>query len=118
MNSDFILLNKTYQTVEFLNKILINFPNKETVLKNSIESNLYQMLENLFAFNINDTNRIKEKYLKEYLIHLSMINFFMHQAMTKKYINYKQAEKIGKICLDLKKITYTLMKGLTNEDKV
>lgn len=117
MNSNFILLNKTYQTNEYIYKILINFPTKDMVLRNCLESNLYKMVENLFAFNINDTNRIKEKYLKEYLINLSMINYLMHQAFMKKYISYKQSIKVGNILLELKKMTITIMKGYNN-DKV
>ena len=117
MNSDFILLNKTYQTNEYIKKMLVNFPNKDMVLKNYLEFNLYKMVENLFAFNINETARIKEKYLKEYLINLSMINYLMHQSFTKKYISYKQATQIGKIILGLKKMSISILKGLSN-DKV
>lgn len=118
MNFDFILLNKTYQTNDYITKIIINFPKKDVLLKSSIEQVLYKMIECLFAFNINDSNRIKEKYLKDYLVNLSMLNFYMHQSLNKKYISFKQAESVGKICLDLKKITYALMKGMTSSDKI
>ena len=117
MNSEFILLNKTYQTNEYIYKMLINFPKKDTVLKKYLESHLYNLVENLFAFNINDTVRIKEKYLKEYLIHLSMINYLMHQSFMKKYISYKQAVKVGNILLDLKKMATAILKGY-KDDKV
>ena len=95
--------------------MLVNFPNKDTVLKNYLETNLYKMVENLFAFNINDTNRIKEKYLKEYLINLSIINYLMHISFKKKYISYKQAEEVSNIITDLKKITTSLLKGVSND---
>lgn len=117
MNSDFILLNKTYQTNEYIQKMIINFPNKDMVLKNYLENNLYKLVENLFAFNINKTNRIREKYLKEYLINLSMINYLMHQSFIKKYISSKQATHVGNILIDLKKITFSILKGLS-DDKV
>ncbi len=115
MNSDFILLNKTYQTNEYIYKMLINFPKKDTVLKKYLESHLYNLVEDLFSFNINDTIRIKEKYLKEYLVHLSMINYLMHQAFMKKYISYKQATRVGTILLDLKKMATAILKGCTND---
>ena len=118
MNSDFILLNKTYQTNDYIYKILINFPKKDMVLRNYLENCLYKLVENLFAFNINDTLRIKEKYLKEYLINLSMINYLIHQAFLKKYISYKQSTKVGSILLDLKKIAFTIMKGYNIHDKI
>ncbi len=118
MNSDFILLNKTYQTNDYVSKIIINFPKKEVVLNHHIEEVIYKMVECLFAFNINDSSRIKDKYLKDYLVHLSMLNFYMYQALNKKYISVKQAQSIGKICVDLKKITYTLLKGSSSDDQV
>ena len=116
MNSDFILLNKTYQTNEFIYKMLINFPKKDIVLRNYLESNLYKLVENLFAFNINDTLRIKEKYLKEYLINLSMINYLMHQAFMKRYISYQQSTKVANILIDLKKIAVSILKGYLKSD--
>lgn len=116
MNSNFILLNKTYQTNEYIYKMLVNFPNKDMVLKNYLEMNLYKMVENLFAFNINESNRIKEKYLKEYIINLSMINYLMHMSFVKKYISYKQAVNVGKIMVDLKKIANAILKGYVAND--
>lgn len=115
MNSDFLLLNKTYQTNEYIFKMIVNFPNKDMVLKNYLETNLYKLVENLFAFNINKTPRIKEKYLKEYLINLSMVNYLMHQSFLKKYISYKQIIQVGNILLDLKKMTFTILKGISND---
>lgn len=118
MDSNFILLNKTYQTIDFVNKMIINFPKKESILKNYLEKTLYEMVENLFAFNLNESKRIKEKYLKDYLLKLSMINYLLHQSLKKECITYKQSEKIGKILLDLKKMGFTILKGIDSDDKV
>lgn len=112
MNSDFILLNKTYQTIDFINKMVENYPKKETVIKSYIEKTLYEMVENLFGYNINETKRIKEKYLKDYIIKLSMINYLMYESQKKGFITIKQSQKTGKILLELKKISQTLLNGL------
>lgn len=112
MSSDFVLLNKTYQTVEFINKILENFPKKEVSIKVYLERVLYEMVESLFAFNINNSIKIREKYIKEYLVKISMVNFLMHESFHKKCITYKQSEHLAKILLDLKKIGVTILKGL------
>ena len=117
MNSDFILLNKTYQTNDFISKMIVNFPNKAKVMKDYLETNLYKMVENLFAFNINETNRVREKYLKDYIVNLSMINYLMHEAFLKKYISYKQSVKVAKVLIELKKMATTILKGYDN-DKV
>ena len=118
MNSDFILLNKTYQTVDYINNMIINFPKKEMTIKTYIEKSLYEMIESLFSYNINDTKRIREKYLKDYLVKLSMVNYLMHESLIKKCITYKQSEAIGKILLELKKISTKILKDLENENKL
>ena len=113
MNSDFILLNKTYQTIEFINKILENFPKKEVSVKSYLEKVMFDMLECLFSFNINESKKIREKYIKDYLVKLSMVNYFMHISFHKKCITYKQSEQIAKYLLDLKKIGVTILKGIS-----
>lgn len=66
------------------------------------------MLENLFAYNINTTDRIKEKYLKDYLIKLSMIDFYTKCSANKKVISIHQFEVIGRKIIELRKICYGL----------
>lgn len=110
MNSNFILLNKSYKLIEYYDNLLINYPKKNTVLKNSIEKTCYEMLENLFAYNINTTDRIKEKYLKDYLIKLSMIDFYTKCSINKKTISIRQFEVIGRKIIELRKICYGLFK--------
>ena len=62
MNSNFLLLSKSERLINYYNKLLINFPNKEYVLKNNIETTSYKLIENIFSYNINTTDRIKQKY--------------------------------------------------------
>ena len=116
MNSDFILLNRTYQTVEFVLKMLENFPKKEVSIKLYLERVLYEMVECLFTFNVNDSKKIKSKYIKDYLVKLSMVNFLLHEAFHKKCITYKQSTKVAAFLLELKKIGVTILKGLDNAE--
>lgn len=117
MNSNFILLNKTYQTIDYINKLLINFPKKEVILKQYLEKNMYNAIENLFLFNINDMNRKKDKNIKDYIVNISMLNYLIQESFLKKYISYKQSIALSKYLLALKNIAFKIMKGLTN-DKV
>lgn len=75
MNSNFFLLNKCYQTIDYYNKVLVNYPKTEVLLKQSIEKTHYEMIENLFSYNINNSDRIKQKYLKDFLVKVSMLDF-------------------------------------------
>lgn len=112
MNSNFNLLNKCYKFIEYYDNILINFSNKTIVLKKSIETSNYQMIENLFAYNINKTDRIKEKYIKDFLIKLSMIDFYTKVSFHKKVISKRQAEIIGMNIIEMRKMVYGILNGL------
>lgn len=112
MNSDFIILNKTSQTIEYITNILVNFPNKEHILKQNIERDCYNIIENLYAYNLNETPRIRAKYLKDYLVKLAMLNYYCLTAYRRKYISKKQARVISNACFNLKKMTLSLLKGI------
>lgn len=63
MNSNFALLNNSKKTIAFINKQLINYPKSEVVLKQNIEKNMYEIIELIFSYSINDVERIKIKYI-------------------------------------------------------
>lgn len=110
MEIKFQLLSQSEKLNAYISKLLPNYPKKEYVLKHNIEKNLYELIEDVFAYNIYQANRIKEKYLKEYIIKLSMLDFYMRQSFHKKYISKHQLECISKIEIELRKIAYGLIK--------
>ncbi len=111
MNSNFLMLSKTEKTIQYINRILVNYPNKEYVLKGNIEKNMYELIECIFAYQINDTDRIKQKYLKDFLVKLSMLNFYIGVSLEKKCISKRQHEVIGRFLIEIRKITYGVIKS-------
>lgn len=93
-----------------MNKVLPNFPKKEVVFKNHIEKNMYELMECIFAFNIQTSMRIRQKYLKDFLIKLSMFDFYIRQSYQKKYISKRQFEVLGRMIIEDRKIAYGLVK--------
>ncbi len=118
MNSNFHLLAKTQRIISYYNKILINFPKTEIVLKNNIEKTAYDMIENIFSFNINDAIRIREKYLKDFLVKLSMYDYYSKISYEKKIISKRQFEVIGRAIIEIRKISYGLIKGERERGKI
>ena len=110
MNSNFLLLSKSERLINYYNKLLINFPNKEYVLKNNIETTSYKLIENIFSYNINTTDRIKQKYLKDLLINLSMLDFYSKVSFNKKIISKRQFEVVVRAIIEIRKITYGVIK--------
>lgn len=45
MNYNFKILNSTYRTINYINKLLVNYPKKEVILKNNIERTCYETVE-------------------------------------------------------------------------
>ena len=118
MNYNFKILNNTYKTINYINKILVNYPKKEMVLKQNIEKNNYELIECIFAYNVNDSLRIKEKYLKDLLVKLSMSDFYTRVSSRvsydKKIISRHQFEVISKFLLEVRRMVYGLKRKEEN----
>lgn len=110
MNYNFKVLNNSYKTVNYINKILPNFPKKEVVLKQNIEKTCYEVIENIFAYNINESTRIKDKNIKDLLINLSMLDFYVRVSYDKKIISKHQFEVVSRFITEIKKMVYGLKK--------
>ena len=87
MEIKFKLLSQTEKALAYLNRLLPNLPKKASNLKKHIEDCQYVMMENIFGYNLQKTNRIKEKYLYDYLVKLSMYDYYTRELYHKKYIN-------------------------------
>lgn len=111
MNSDFQLLQKTEKTIQYIQRILPNFPKKEFILKGNIEKCTYNFIECIFAYQINQSDRIRQKYLKDLLIQLAMLNFYMKISFQKKYISNRQYEVIGRFLIEIRKIVYGVIRS-------
>lgn len=107
MRDKFKLINNFKKTIIYLDKIVINFPNNEKVLKDKIMNTIYDVLE--FAYLANELeNRII--YQKKIISKIKMIDFYFKIALDKKYINYKKYIKISNNLLNNLKIIYGWIK--------
>ncbi len=111
MNSSFKLLSKTEMTICYYNRMLVNYPKNEVVLKSNIEKNMYELVECLFYYNFNDTDRIKQKYLKDYLVKLAMLDFYTNVSYNKKIIGKKQYGSVGNFIIEMRKMVYGILKN-------
>lgn len=114
MNSNFALLNNSKKTIAYINKQLINYPKYERVLKENIEKNMYEIIELIFSYSISDVERIKIKYLKDLIIKLSMLDFYIATSFEKRIISKKKFESTAMYIIEIRKIAYGLVR---NENK-
>ena len=113
MNSNFALLNNTKKTIAFINKQLVNYPKSEVVLKQNIEKNMYEIIELIFSYSINDVERIKIKFLKDLIIKLSMLDFYIAISFEKRIISKKKFESTSMFIVEIRKIAYGLVRNET-----
>lgn len=111
MNSNFALLNNSKKTIAYINKQLINYPKSEVVLKQNIEKNMYEIIELIFSYSISDIERIKIKYLKDLIIKLSMLDFYIATSFEKRIISKKRFESTAMYIIEIRKIAYGLVKN-------
>ncbi len=111
MNSNFSLLNNSKKTIAYINKQLINYPKSEVVLKQNIERTMYEIIELIFSYSINDVERIKLKFLKDLIIKLSMLDFYIATSFEKRIISKKKFESTSLFIIEIRKIAYGLIKN-------
>lgn len=111
METKFKLLSQTEKALAYLNRLLPNYPKKALNLKTHIETCQYEMMESIFAYNIERTNRVKEKYLYDYIVKLSMYDYYARESYHKKYINAHQLECLSNLIIEARKIAYGVLKA-------
>lgn len=112
----FKLLSATEKLIDYQNYCIPNYPKKEIVLRQNIERNQYELMESIFAYNINTSIRIKDKYMKDFLVKLSMCDFYMNISFHKKFISKHQLECLTRMLIEIRKMAYGLIRG--NNDTV
>lgn len=112
MNNNFKLLASVPKTYWYINKILINIPRKEIVLKTRVEENMLAIIELTYSYMINSDNlKIRKTNIKNILIKLSMCDFFLLEIYNRGYIKNKKYESITNYILEIRKISYGLLKN-------
>ena len=90
------VINDFKKTILYLDKIIINFPGNERVLKDKISNSMYEVLECMYMANeVSNYNRIL--YQKKIVRKVSL---------DKKYISYKKYQKVCGHLLDNLKLIY------------
>lgn len=105
MKDNLIIISNMKKTILYLDKIIINFPNNERVLKDKIIVSLFEVLECMYMANeVSNYNRIL--YQKKIISKIKMIDFYLKISLDKKYISYKKYQKVCGHLLNNLKLIY------------
>lgn len=113
MNTNFNILNKMKKTNLYIENLIKNFPKKEVILKNNLEQSMFKAIELIFTYNIQTTFRIKEKYIKDFIIEISMLNYYIEFSYERKFISKHQRDVVGRYLIEIRKMIY----GVIQNDK-
>lgn len=96
------------KTILYLDKIIINMPNSDIVLKDNLKKSMYNVLEYAYMASLDS------KYKLFIISKIKMVDFYLKISFEKKYISYKKYEKVSNYLLEILKMVY----GWLNYEKV
>ena len=100
MQDRLIIATKAKKSIEYVEKVVINFPRTEVVLKNKLISAYYDLLELIYKANIyKDINCMKDVIVK-----IRMIEYYLKVSLDKKIISFRKYEIIGNNLLEINKM--------------
>ena len=109
---DFKLLTLSKQLSFDVFSFSRNFPKNSVILKNSLQEALFNGIEYLHYYIINSSHpKIKDKYLKDFIVHLSMIDFYLESAYKEKIISFQKYNSYVKQIIVIRKMGYGLLKN-------
>lgn len=100
MQDKLLIITKIKKTILYVDNILINFPKTEYVLKNNIISSFFELLELIYKANIHKDIF----FMKESIVKIRMIEYYIKIGLEKKIISFKKYENIGKYLLEINKM--------------
>lgn len=94
------------QFILSLDEIIINYPNKEMVIKNRLHSDSLDILELIYLANAEEDMNEKKRYQGKILSKISMLDFYLEKSYKKKYISEKLCHKKSNELLQISKMVY------------
>ena len=108
----FKLINKANELYDYSFTYILNkLPGKAKTFRIALETELYELVHNIYRANINyDSERIRNKYQKEALVNLIAIDMMMGIIEKRRYIKIKRVRGFLSILNDTKKMMYGWIK--------
>lgn len=102
-------------TKEFIYDVVLfsrNFPKGEAVLKRALQEELFSLMRLLHFYVVNhDSKRIKGKYMKDFIVSLSMIDFYFEYLYQNKIISFKKYQGYVESIIVIRKLAYGVLKN-------
>lgn len=111
MDSSNIIL-RVKKTIYYVDKILVNFPRNEAVLKKRISNSFFDILEYSYQALIDLDHRCQ--LIKDVLTKMKMIDFYLKISFDKGVLSHKGLKTLG---VNLREITELYYAWLRKNEK-
>lgn len=102
---DFKLLNKSKMLLKYLEEyVLVNIPKVHSSYRVGLENNIIDLNSNIIRANINVVN-IRNKYQKEILVNIAMIDLYLDLILDINVINKKRFMSSIRMLNEIRKMT-------------
>ena len=109
MVDNFRVVINIKKTILYLDKVIVNFPAKEKVLRDKLSNTMYEVLE--FTYMASEFKDKRIYYQTRVVVNIKMTDFYLKIAVDKKYISYKKYQKVSLHLLDILKQIYGWMRN-------
>ena len=90
-NDSFKIMKNTKVLVIDVVAFSKNFPKSEAVLKKKLQEELFNLIKLLNFYIVNRTSsRIREKYIKDFIVSLSMVDFYFEYLYSHRIISFNK----------------------------
>ena len=100
MQDKLLIVTKIKKTIDYIDKILVNYPKSEYILRNNISDCFYSLLEFIYKANVHKDIF----YMKESVVKIRMIEYYLKISLDKKIISFKKYENTGSYLLEINKM--------------
>lgn len=107
----FLILKNIKNFIISLETIIITFPKKDFITKDTIYKDSLELLEIIYKANYTKDLNLKKTYQIEALSKINKIDFYIERAYKLKYLSEKQAIRKSEELLKINKMIYMWCKN-------
>ena len=111
-NDSFKIMKNTKVLASDVVEFSKNFPKSESVLKKNLQDELFNLVRLLNSYIVNrDSSRIREKHIKDFIVSLSMVDFYFEYLYLNKIISFKKYKDLVGYVVTIRKLAYGMIKN-------
>ena len=111
-NDSFKIMKCTKELASDVVEFSKSFPKSEAVLKKNLQAELFNLIRLLNSYIVNrESNRIREKNIKDFIVSLSMVDYYFEYLYVNKIISFKKYKDLVSEVVTIRKLAYGVLRN-------